>query len=335
MMLKWTVLSVGLLAVLATSPARAAVVAVMPVEGVNITLGQGDAIGVLFANALARETSSQVVSPLDTKPMLSGGLNMQAVAARLGAVEYIALRAVQLGAKINLYGIRFDREAREVFRSESAAPSMDEMQLAVAQLARSLAWRQPIAASSAVTDMPEPAPAAPDYSATSKGNGVKTGLWMPVASGRSFAPILSAQFDGRFGSRDSFVEFGAGLALPSSAESGSGTIEMGGLFVELGGSYFLSNGNVAPYLGLGVSPRIWFVTTSDSGVGTKENVTCTGYGQAGIVFTRDSRAKIYAELRVSQYLLGIANDVDLGFDGTGTSGAYHPTQFDLQVGIGW
>jgi hypothetical protein len=332
MISKSTVLLISILTTLAASEARAAAVAVMPVEGVNLGEGQDDAIGVLFANALARETSGSVYSPLDTKPLLAGA-SLQAVAVKLGATEYVQLRAIKLSAKIALAGIRFDSAGREIFRAEVTAPNIDEMQPAATKLAHALAWRQPVVddVSTEVDDVSEPPPT--DYSKTSRANGVKTGLWLPFAQNRTFAPLLSVQFDGRFGSRDSFVEFGAGLALPSNADAGSNTIEMGGLFLELGGSYFLSDGNVGPYLGLGVSPRLWFVT--GQGIGTKENVTCVGYGQAGIMFTRDSRAKIYVELRISQYLLGIANKVDLGYDGTGTSNAYHPTELDLQVGIGW
>ena len=58
------------------------------------------------------------------------------------------------------------------------------------------------------------------------------------------------------------------------------------------------------------------------------------HGQAGINFTRDSRARIFAELRVAQYVIGLSNDI-YTLDGTMASGTYYPTELSLNVGIGW
>ena len=156
----------------------------------------------------------------------------------------------------------------------------------------------------------------------------------PLARGRSIASLMSLQFDARIGPRTSFAEVGAGFAIPSTSAPGSNTIEMGGVFAEFGGGVYLSEGSVAPYVGAGVSPRIWIVTTPAPGIGETTGATCTIHGQAGVTFTRDSRARVYAELRVSQYIIGLTNEVST-LDGTMTSGAYYPTEFSLQVGLGW
>jgi len=49
-----------------------------------------------------------------------------------------------------------------------------------------------------------------------------------------------------------------------------------------------------------------------------------------VTFTRDSRSRVFAELRVAQNVIGFNNDF-------GTSGrhSYYPTEFALQAGIGW
>jgi hypothetical protein len=107
---------------------------------------------------------------------------------------------------------------------------------------------------------------------------------------------------------------------------------MGGVFVELGGSFYLSDGPIAPYLGAGLSPRIWVADAPNSS--DNPTATCVVYGQAGINFSRDSRARVYAELRVNQYILGLANKIPT-FDGTMSTGTYHPTEFALQLGLGW
>ena len=187
--------------------------------------------------------------------------------------------------------------------------------------------------------LPGPAPVAEASQPQAGGHypkalGMKTSLIFPYASGRSFAPLMAGQFDGRIGSRDSFVEFGVGGAVPSNSSSGSNTIEMGGVFIELGGSFYLSDGPIAPYLGAGVSPRIWIVDDSNTGYDSS-GATCVVYGQVGLTFTRDSRARVYAEFRVNQYILGLPNKVTGPNDSVTTNGTYHPTEFALQLGIGW
>ena len=85
--------------------------------------------------------------------------------------------------------------------------------------------------------------------------------------------------------------------------------------------------------GTWISPRILSSSTrnletydTDSNTGAR----CAVYGQFGVTFTRDSRSRVFAELRVAQNVIGFNNDF-------GTSGrhSYYPTEFALQAGIGW
>jgi hypothetical protein len=335
---------------LSSAQAQPAVVAVMPVQGVNLTEGQCEAVGVLFANALARETNVAVASPMETKQVLQQTKTSRAAATQLGALEYVELRAIQLGARVTLAGIRYAKDGRELFRAETSALSLDDMEAATAQLARALAWRQPIPGvlpPTAVTETGEtppvagPAPSAKGYPSTL---GVKTGLIIPIASGRSISPMMSLQFDGRMGTRDYFVEFGAGVAIATDNGDSSTSYRIDGVFAELGGSYYLSNGSIAPYIGGGVSPRILASSvrspnsmygdtyySDDSNTGAR----CALYGQVGVNFSRDSRSRIYSELRVSQNVIGFSNQVTNSNNVSVSTGTYYPTEFALQVGIGW
>jgi hypothetical protein len=76
------------------------------------------------------------------------------------------------------------------------------------------------------------------------------------------------------------------------------------------------------------------VTSSAPGIDSTVGATCTVHGTAGVTFTRDSRARVFAELRVAQYILGLSNNIST-LDGTMKSGTYYPTEFSLQFGIGW
>jgi hypothetical protein len=344
MKLSWTLASTLAFSLLSAAQARAAVVAVMPVRGVNLSEGQCDAIGVLFANAFAHDSQVAVASPLETRPALVQSKTSVAVAARLGVAEYVELRAIQLGKRITLAGIIYGKDGREIFRAETAAPGLDDMELAAARLAHALILREPIPS----RPLPETGTEAPEVASTPEGGvavaaepsvrptafGVKTGLIFPMASGRSFFPMLSLQFDGRIGTRNHFLEFGLGGAVPTDSQGSSDTVGLFAFFGEIGGSIYLSDGSIAPYIGGGISPGIWVYdrmsSTSDSGL------RCAIYGQAGITFTRDSRTKIYAEFRVSQHILGFADQVnDYSTYGMTASGSYYPTLLALQFGLGW
>jgi len=337
---RWMLLpTFTLLMLTARLAGAAAAVAIMPVRPVNLTAGQADAIGVLFGNAFAREANVPVASPSETKPLLAQGSPPSAVAAKLGVFEYVEVEAVQLGSKTTLLAVRRAPDGREVARAEAVSASLDDMQAAVAQLARSLVWTPagapPPSPPWVVTDsppvaLPPPAPAGPrPYPAAL---GVKSGIIFPMASGRSFASLMSLQFDARIGPRGSFAELGAGFAIPSTTASGSGDVEMGGVYAELGGGVFLSSGSIAPYLAGGVSPRIWIISAPNGH--ETSGATCTVHGQAGVNFTRDSRARVYGELRVSQYVIGLTHQIDT-IDGAQDTDAYYPTELSLHVGIGW
>jgi hypothetical protein len=329
---------------LSSAQAQPAVVAVMPLQGVNLTEGQGEAIGVLFANALAREANVAVASPLETKRVVQQAKTAQAAAAQLGAVEYVELRAIQLGAKVTLAGIRYSKDGRELFRAETFAFSLDDMELATARLARALAWRQPIPNMMPPAPVLEtgeappalgPAPAAKGYPSAL---GLKTGFIFPFASGKSISPMISLQFDGRMGTRDYFIEFGAGAAIATDSEYSTNTTRIEGVFAELGGSYFLTDGSIAPYIGAGISPRI-LSSSIYSNLYNSDNSTtgarCALYGQFGIAFTRDSRSRVFAEFRVSQNIVGFSDQTTDSNYNTVSTGTYYPTEFALQAGIGW
>jgi hypothetical protein len=347
MRLTWIVLPV--FAFVSSAEAQPALIAVMPAQGVNLTEGQCDAIGVIFANAFAREANVTVASPMETRNVIQHAKTAQAAAAQLGAVEYIELRAVQLSSRVILTGIRYDKAGKELFRAEISAWNLDDMELASTRLARALAWRQPIsnlepynAAGANWEAPPLPAP-APSSTISPNAFGLKSGFIIPAAlySHRYISPMLSLQFDGRMGTRDYFIEFGAGVVVSTDSQYSNNTMRINGVFAELGGSYYLSKGSIAPYIGGGVSPRIlnssvYHDYTSDYSYINSNDSTgarCAFYGQIGVTFTRDSRSRVYSEFRVSQNVIGITDDYSTS-EGTGTH-TYYPTEFALQVGIGW
>jgi hypothetical protein len=341
MPLKWPLWFVASLCASLVTEARAAEVAVMPVLGVNLAPGDCDAIGVLFANAFAHDAHVAVASPLETKTLRGDGKTSVAVAVQLGVARYVELSALQLGQRVNLGGIIYVADGAMLYRAEISAPSLDAMDSAISALAHALAWRQPIptvatpeaALASPETTYAAPAEPPPDPKAPRGAYGPKVGLAIPRAAGKSFSPGILIQFDGRLGPRNYFLEFGAGLLIPTDDQTGSSVIRVTSGFLELGGSYYLWEGNSALYLGAGISPAIW---QSSMGLDDHTAATCAAYGQVGVTFTRNARARIYGEVRLSQLLLGVANPVSDGtMYGSTPSDAYRPTMLAFQGGVGW
>jgi hypothetical protein len=163
-----------------------------------------------------------------------------------------------------------------------------------------------------------------------KAMGIKLGVIQPVASGRAFLPAGSLAFDVRFGPRDYFLELGAGFALASDSNAQSSRATVEGLWIEIGASVYLSSGSIAPYVGAGISPRLWGIHGGAANDGIKGAV----YGQFGVTFTRDSRFRIYSELRVSQNLISLPEYSKI-LPPPAHAGTYYPTEFALQAGVGW
>lgn len=337
-------LSTLVMASLFATKGQAAPVAVMPVRGVNLSEGQSDAIAVFFSNAFARDAHVVVASPAESKPVWAELRNSAATAQRLGASQYVELTAVRLAAKVTLAGILFGADGREIYRAETWARSLDEMDTVAARLARALIWRQPVPLPtevvSAPSGAPEPAADAPAVAESAvapayPGNmyGMKAAMSFPVASKRSFEPQLGLEFDARIGPREHFIEAGVGFAAPLNDDSSATGARMTAFFIELGGSVYLNEGSVGLYLGGGAMPGLWKTEyqTSDYTY-SGESVSTDGfmfplYAQMGINFTRDLRTRLFAEFRLSQHLLKVRDSTD--------NQDYHPTVLALQFGAGW
>jgi hypothetical protein len=159
--------------------------------------------------------------------------------------------------------------------------------------------------------------------------GFKAGLYFPWAKNANISPVMSLQFDMRMEMNRFFLEFGAGLMLPTDIGSrcndwsdtpcNSKRGHMGALTAELGASYYLTDGNVAPYIGVGLLPRLLFD-------GNGNLAMMSGYGQLGLMFPRDSSTRFYCDVRVAQAM------TDLRLD---NHRAVHPLETDLHVGVGW
>ena len=347
--MKWTLCALAWLSVFSTAQVRAADVAVMPVQGVNLPEGACDAIGMLFANAFARDAHVVVASPVETKALRGEAKSAAEIAMQLGAARYVELNAIQLGQKVKLGGTIYARGSSQPFQAETTAQDLDAMDRAIKALAHALAWRRPLrvvlfahealdatepqAASEAVPEVPEPPLPPTDPNAPRGAYGPKLGLAIPRSAGKAFSPGISIQFDARFGPPAYFLEFGAGILFPTDDQSTSTTIRVTSGFLEIGASSYLWAGNTALYLGAGLMPSFW---ATKVGLDDHASATCAVFGQLGLTFTRNQRFKVYGEFRLSQLLLGVSHPLT---DGNGyattLSDPYRPMVLAFQAGVGF
>lgn len=301
------------------TPALAlAQVAVLPVEATNLTDGEAAAIGAVVADAYARASGSAVLAPA------------QAGEAS-GAVESVRCRAVRLAVKITLSCERFDAAGTKIFRAEMTAASLDDMAVAATRVARALVE---LKAPEEVRDhrtVTREESGERNRTFVEKVMGIKGSVTAVVASGVRYDPAVSLQFDGRLEADRYFIEFGAGLMLPGHGDERG----FGALFAEIGGSRYLTDGEIAPYIGAGISPRIAFDSV-DGGVGVAP------YLQGGVMLMRSSSSRLYVDLRVSQNIMafdkrdtGYYDDVSGEYVDDPNDDVVYPTEIGLFFGVGW
>ena len=114
--------------------------------------------------------------------------------------------------------------------------------------------------------------------------GLQVRVLAPLARGYETRPAMSLGFDGRFERERYFIEVGAGFIVPSTliGSSSNSTVSVGGIFLNGGVSFYLTDGDIAPYAGLGIEPRIVFSSSP---------IALAPYVQVGVMLWRQTAAK--------------------------------------------
>lgn len=303
----------------------AAEMAILPVQGTNLTEGEANAIGVVIANAFATETKKPVTSPSETAKAIAQAGSLAPALTVLGAAQYVDISAVQLKTRVTVHASLFTAGGALLHQAELTAASLDDIEPVARRIARALVQRTSTEVARDLHTVTEREGQRPNRVFVGKVMGVKTGVTWPHANGLRFDPSISLQFDARLEGERWFLEFGAGAMLPTSTSDANG---FGGVFAEIGGSAYLVDGGISPYIGAGLRPGIMF-TLYDGGVGLGI------YGQAGVMFMREYRTRLYVEFRVTQNAVPFRDSRGALLGGPVSSARYYPTELALQVGLGW
>jgi len=333
--MRFRTLFMGLLLTLLAAGVARANSGVFPVRGTNLSEGEQRAIGSLIASAYAFGTGKPVLGPDELAQVLAQTQSERDAALQLGLEEYISVEAIRLNSRIALSVRLRNKYGSDLYRLNTTAMSLDDMEVVAERIATTLQRRTPLKYTRTIDNVTgkEASPNARNRAFIEKIFGVRTAGILPFGSHVGGHAGMSLMFDGRLESDEHFFEFGAGFMLPSqSLDSGAGITA---LVVQMGANYYLTHSSVSPYVGVGLSPRL--VVGEYSGVGFAANA------QLGLMFMRESSTRLYVELRLDQNLLplkyradGAAQDVSYAdyAEGARTKSAL-PTELSLAAGIGW
>ena len=299
---------------------QAGTVAVFPAKGVNLEPGGYAAIGALVAEVYGTVSGHQALAPNNTVGALVQHKHPDAAARALGAEQYITIVAVGLRRKIRIHATLFDAAGEELYRVTMTAANLDDVEEATDRIARSLHQRQPLAKTRTLTNITRTEGRVPNRTFIEKVMGLKFGLSLAAWPGWRFDPMVSLQFDGRLEGENYFLEFGAGFLISTSAWEAPGVVSYGGVFAELGASYYLLNQSISPYVGGGLTPGLQF------GIDYDFVVRLAPYAQVGVMFMRQSSSRIFVDLRACQNILPFHDD---------KGARVMPFELGLNFGIGW
>ncbi len=320
----------GVMGLVLSATAHAAVM-VAPVEGTNLEPGEVEAITQTVASAYRVAQKEAVIPMPEVRQAVEQTGSVQEAAKKLGATEYIYATAVRLDTRIVITATRYAANGTPLHSAKMTATGLDDVEPTSERLAKALSFQQPTAATQTLDSVTKTEAKRPNRAWSEKVTGFKAGLIYPIGWGHEIAPMMSAGFALRVEGDNHFLEFGVGLILPASADDDK-RLSYGGVYGDIGANFYLTHTSTSPYLGFGVMPRLM----------SREVTNLAPYGQAGLMFFRESSTRLYLDLRLAQNVLPVGfgggtaqyDSVTGDYVSTPTQKLY-PTELSLDVGVGW
>jgi hypothetical protein len=307
-----------------------ATVMVLPVKGTNLEPGEVDAIGQMITGSVQTEAKEATVGPVDAQKAVDETGGYPQAAKKLGAKEYVYVTAVKLNARIVLTATRYDADGHYIYSAKMSATTLDDIEPASDRLAKALLHQQTTTEVRNVDNVTQTEGTKPNRVTAQKVAGFKGSFTYPIGWGEKIAPQMSGAFDLRLESGMHFIEIGVGLTFPTSTVSN----KYGGIWADIGGSFYLTNDNTAPYLGFGVMPRLM-------GSDGSSLANLAAYAQGGLMMFRESSTRFYTDVRIAQNLLPVTFGSDETYDPNTfqtvrTNGTdLYPTELTFSVGMGF
>jgi hypothetical protein len=237
---------------LALSAPAFATVMVLPVKGTNLDQGADDAIGQMFANAYQAEAKDRTIGPADAQKAVDENGGYSQAAQKLGASEYVFVTAIRLDARISITATRYGADGHYIYSAKMSAATLDDVEPASDRLVKALIHEKPPVDERDLDNVTRAEQTQPLRVTSQKVAGFKGSFIYPVGWSETVAPQMSGAFDLRLENGMHFIEFGLGLTFAAPNHH----FGYGGIWLDIGGDIYLTNGSTAPYLGIGVMPRL-------------------------------------------------------------------------------
>ncbi len=294
--------------------------AVLPVRAISLDAPEADVLAQLIGQQYSKVSGQSVIDAAAVAGSAPSGNYLEA-AQSLGATEVLETSALGLqGRKRKAILINVTRKSVQgqvIHQVELRADTMEDAVIVTERLADALYNRTDVTTRRTRHNVTLLETDRQNRLRSEALLGVKTAVIAPVAP-IALSPMATLGFDARLERESYFLEFGAGAMLPAlMGSSGS----YGGLYTELGASYFVNASDVGVYVGGGALVRLIF--------GGYNGLNVAPYGQIGVTLTRDASTRFYVDLRVAQSILPMSMYT------AGGSGNIYPTEIGLQAGIGF
>lgn len=323
-MVRWLL---AVLAVVIPITAHAGTIVVFPPQATNVSPGEADAAAALLAEGFKAASSDTIIGPVQAGEALAGAKTLSDAAASLGGDRYVESSLVGLQRSVvfsaDLVTVGGGRRHRTM-----TLASMDDMQPASERIARALLDDTPVASNATVDTVTDREAEGLKRKKSQRSGGFRIGMLAPVAKGYEFDQGFEVLYDLRLESRDYFLTIATGAMFGIGSKGGNPAIS--GWVLELGAAAYLSDGDVAPYIGGGISPRLMSVNESKFGLAP--------YATVGLTVGRTSTAHFSFELRCAQNV--VRQEINVGAtDAAGNRVTVKqdvfPTELGAFVGIWW
>lgn len=162
--------------------------------------------------------------------------------------------------------------------------------------------------------------------------GVKVGFIYPADRDYTLVNIVTIGYNHRMDSEKFFLEFGVGGKLPTNMDTEKYRL-YGGVYLHVGGSYYIVKEIAGVHVGLGLSPHI-----NIGAIGSGVQVGLVPFFQFGISVPRNSKVQALINLKIGQNVLAIKT----GRDSTSIyspdyppEAEHYPTEIGFEMGIGF
>lgn len=290
---------------------------VLPVKATNLDPGAADAIGEVVTSAYQTESKETTIGPADSQKAVDANGGYSQAAHQLGAREYVFVTAVRLESHIVITATRYDADGHYVYAAKMSATSLDDIEPAAERLAKALVNQQTTANSRTLDNVTRTEQSQPTRVASQKVAGFKGSFAYPLGWDAKVASQMSLGFDLRLENGMHFVELGIGFTVATPNQR----YGYGGGWFDFGGDWYLIDTSTAPYLGLGIMPRLMGDSVAN----------LAPYVQGGVMFFRESSTRLYTDFRVAQNLIPVV------FDATSSTPhkSLYPTELTFSLGMGF